>query len=159
MAFQVVNATRPVARGIGPSAGTQEIVLSTNMAGSNGRSCSADLSLCGAYIDFNESLGPIPGPWKFVQNTTTVIKNPASPLGSGYWTPAQWPGNRNNHTPSEVDPGYPDGGCLFNLRLDRTERKEYSLEYPEVKARMVARMKVLFATTFQSSAKLHMIQA
>lgn len=87
-----------------------------------------------------------------MQNTTTVIKNPASPLGSGYWTPAQWPGNRNNHTPSEVDPGCPDGGCLFNLRLDRTERKEYSLEYPEVKARMVARMKVLFATTFQSNA-------
>ena len=148
-AFQEVNATRPVSRGIGPSAGTQEIVLSTNNAGSGGRSCNADLSLCGAYIDFNESNG---GPWKFMCNTTTVIKNPSSPLGSGYWTPAQWPRNGNNHTPSEVDPGCPEGGCLFNLRLDRTERKEFSLEYPEVKARMVARMKILFATTFQSNA-------
>ena len=41
---------------------------------------------------------------------------------------------------------------MFNLRLDRTERKEFSSEYPEVKARMVARMKVLFATTFQTNA-------
>ena len=148
-AFQVVNATRPVSKGIGPSAGTQEIVLSTNAASSGGRSCNADLSLCGAYIDFNESNG---GPWKFVQNTTTVIRNPASPLGSGYWTPMKWPMDGNNHTPSEADLGCPDGGCLFNLRLDRTERREFSSEYPEVKARMVARMRVLFASTWQTNA-------
>ena len=163
-AFEAVNVTRPVAKGIGPSAGTQEIgaknattsfapfdtkndhftqtgpgqtwgkqhskkrhalsaVLSTNTAGSGGRSCNADLSLCGAFIDFNLSNG---GPWKFVQNTTTVVRNVASPVGSGYWTPAVWPRDGNNHTPSEVDPGCPEGGCLFNLRLDRTERKEFS---------------------------------
>jgi hypothetical protein len=48
-AFRAVNVTRPVSKGTGPSAGTQEIVLSTNAAGSGGRSCNADLSLCGAY--------------------------------------------------------------------------------------------------------------
>lgn len=148
-AFQALNVTRPVAQGSGPSAGTQEIVLSTNDASATGRSCNANLSLCGSFIDFNVSNG---GPWKFVANTTTVIHNSASPLGSGYWTPAQWPRDNGNHTPSEPDVGCPEDGCLFNLRLDREERMEFSREYPEVKARMLARMKVLFATTFQTTA-------
>ena len=50
------------------------MVLSTNPSSSTGRSCNADLSQCGAYIDFNLSNG---GPWKFVVNTTRVIGNKA----------------------------------------------------------------------------------
>ena len=60
-AFTTLNITRPVAQGAGPSAGTQEMVLSTNNASATGRSCNADLSLCGAFIDFNETNE---GPWK-----------------------------------------------------------------------------------------------
>lgn len=143
IAFETVNVTRPVgSNGAGPSAGTQEIVLSTT------GSCNADRSLCGAYIDFNVSNG---GPWKYVANTSTVIKNAGSPLGSGYWTPAKWPVG-NDHTPSEPDHGCPEGGCLFNLRLDRSERQEFSSQYPEVKARMIERMRTLMGTTFQSDS-------
>ena len=155
-AFTSLNVTRPVAQGRGASAGTQEIVLSTNNQSSSGRSCNADLSVCGAYIDFNLSNG---GPWKFVQNTTRVVGNSASPAGEGYWTPAVWPIGNNasgkvSHVPVEPDPGCPEGGCLFNLRLDRTEHQEFSQEYPEIKARMVERMKELMATTFQTGAGL-----
>lgn len=92
-----------------------------------------------------------------VANTTTVIKNAGSPKGSGYWTAAVWPVGTNlrsneSHMPNEADPGCPDGGCLFNLRLDRTEHNEYSLQFPEIKAKMSSRMKALMATTFQSDA-------
>ena len=59
---------------VGSCTGTQEMVLSTNPSSSTGRSCNADLSQCGAYIDFNLSNG---GPWKFVVNTTRVIGNKA----------------------------------------------------------------------------------
>ena len=76
-----------------------------------------------------------------MQNTTTVVRNLASPLGSGYWTPAVWPRDGNNHTPEEVDVGCPEDGCLFNLRLDRTERKEFSAEFP-------VRLYVLFAVEY-----------
>ena len=100
-AFQAVNVTRPIAQGTGASAGTQEIVLSGAVGG--------------AYIDFNLSNG---GPWKFVQNTTHVLKNSGSPNGSGYWTGPLWPVG-NNHSVvggvgrMEPDPGCPTGGCLF----------------------------------------------
>jgi hypothetical protein len=78
-------------------------------------------------------------------------------LGEGYWTPAVWPIGSNlhnnvSHMPLEADPGCPPGGCLFNLRLDRTEHKEFSAEHPEVKARMVKRMQELMVTTFQTDA-------
>ena len=49
-AFQTVNVSRPVSGGAGPSAGTQEIVLSTNTGESTGAACNADRSLCGAYV-------------------------------------------------------------------------------------------------------------
>jgi hypothetical protein len=146
-AFERVNVSRPVAEGRGPSAGTQEIVLSTQVGGKS-LSCTADRMLCGAYIDFNTSNG---GPWKYVGNTTTVVANADSPLGSGYWTAARWPVG-NNHTPSEVDPGCPHGGCLFNLRLDRTEHQEFSQAYPVQKALMMRRMRELMQTTWQSNA-------
>jgi len=73
---------------------------------------------------------------------------------SGYWTPAKWPVG-NDHTPLEPDPGRPEGGCLFNLRLDRTEHTEFSAAYPDVKARMVRRMRELMATTFQSDSSTY----
>ena len=43
-------------------------------------------------------------------------------------------------------------GCLFNLRLDRTEHREFSAEQPEIKARMARRMAELVKTKFQTSA-------
>jgi arylsulfatase A-like enzyme len=133
-AFTAVNLSRPLAKGTGPSAGTHEMVLSSNTGG--------------AYIDFNLSNG---GPWKFVRNTVTVIKNPASPNGSGYWTGPVWPVG-NNHTPLIADPGCPEGGCLFNLRLDRLERKELSKEQPARRAAMAARMETLIGTRFQTGS-------
>ena len=73
-----------------------------------------------------------------------MLKNAASPKGSGYWTGPLWPinGSQTKGTAPgfEPDPGCPDGGCLFNLRLDRTEHKEFSSEQPELRARMAARM-------------------
>ena len=39
----------------------------------------------------------------------------------------------NDHTPLTPDPGCPADGCLFNLRLDQTEREEFSSRFPEVK--------------------------
>ena len=79
-----------------------------------------------------------------------MLNNPASPNGSGYWTGPIWPIG-NNHTPLEADPGCPPGGCLFNLRLDRTEHREFSAEQPEIKARMAARMVELRRGRFQTS--------
>ena len=128
-AFAELNATRPVAAGRGPSAGTQELLLSSN-----------------AFIDF----GPADGPWKYVANTTTVIKNQASPLGSGYWTGPVWPLDGNNHSFLEPDTGCPTGGCLFNLRLDATEHLEFSAAQPARKAAMKARMAQLKAGRWQS---------
>jgi hypothetical protein len=78
------------------------------------------------------------------RNTSKVLKNAASPKGSGYWTGPLWPinGSQTKGTAPgfEPDPGCPDGGCLFNLRLDRTEHQEFSSEQPELRARMAARM-------------------
>lgn len=138
-AFSEVNTTRPIAGGNGASAGTQEIVLSSNILLGNGKHS-------GAYIDFNLSNG---GPWKLVRNTTHVLKNKDSPLGSGYWTGPVWPVG-NNHTPLEADPGCPEGGCLFNLRIDRTEHREFSAEQPALKAQMQARLEELLVTQFQT---------
>ena len=76
----------------------------------------------------------------------------ASPLGEGYWTPAVWPGDGNNHTGLEADTGCPPGGCLFNLRLDRTEHLEFSATRPALKAKMAARLKELVATRFQTNS-------
>ena len=74
-AFQSVNVSRPLSQGQGASAGTQEIVLSSN----GGPSGDQELgNLTGAYIDFNLTNG---GPWKFVRNTSTVLKNAGSPIG------------------------------------------------------------------------------
>lgn len=147
-AFQSVNVSRPLSQGTGASAGTQEIVLSSN----GGPSGDQELgNLTGAYIDFCLTNG---GPWKFVRNTSTVLKNAGSPIGSGYWTGALWPVGNNHGIGAvglEPDVGCPPGGCLFNLRLDRTEHREFSDEQPELKAAMAKRMAELIATRFQTS--------
>ena len=143
-----MNVSRPLSQGMGASAGTQEIVLSSN----GGPMGDQELgNLTGAYIDFNLSNG---GPWKFVRNTSTVLKNAGSPLGSGYWTGPLWPVGNNHGVGAvglEPDVGCPPGGCLFNLRLDRTEHREFSAEQPELKAAMAKRMAELIATRFQTS--------
>ena len=148
-AFEQVNVTRPISNGKGASAGTQEILLSTN--GGNGGD--QPLTHTGAYIDFNLSNG---GPWKYVWNTSHVLKNAASPLGSGYWTGPLWPDPDGSQTKGtapgfEPDVACPVGGCLFNLRLDRTEHREFSSEQPELRDRMAKRMIELRASRFQTS--------